>query len=118
MAIVAASTVGGYGSPTINPDGSQNVDPTSDAPATIPQFTSIVGAGQQGALSPLITNAVLNVILIEMRCIAEILNQQGPMWDLSQLRAEILEQIGAAPTAVIPPATSTTGSFGGNAGSI
>ena len=118
MANVAASTVGGYGSAFINPDGSQNVDPTSDAPSTIAQVPGPNGSAGTGVLVAGVTNAVLNIILVELRVIAEVLNQQGPQWDLSQLRAEFLSQMSTAPGASQPVATSATGSFGGVAGSI
>jgi len=98
------STVGGYGSslPIVNPDGSALVDTEEGAPATAPAFATPTATTSNlvsatSALGPTLAATpgipILNAVLIELRLIAEILNDNTSGRDLVQMRASILADI-------------------------
>ena len=90
------STVGGYGSPTINSDTAALVDSEDGVPAIVPALNPVTGALSQAVVSgvapPSTAVPPMNAILVELRVISALLHFQlgATSLDLEQMRADEL----------------------------
>lgn len=90
------STVGGYGSATVQADGSLLVDTEDGIPVVGPAFVLPGGGLQAAVISPIVPGNIgvpeLNAVLIELRVITSLLllqlGVQAP--DVEQMRADEL----------------------------
>ena len=94
------STVGGYGNPTINPDGAAVVDPENGIPVVGPAINTVTGNLSAAIISPTVASntgiPVLNAILVELRRIANLLEANsgvGLVEDAEIMRANELYNI-------------------------
>lgn len=96
MAQAGVSTVGGYGSPIIQQDGSMLVDTEDGVPILGPAFNLATGGLSAAVVNPIVpANSgipELNAILIELRLITRLLiANMGPLAeDVEQMRADEL----------------------------
>lgn len=99
MAQAGVSTVGGYGSPIIQQDGSMLVDTEDGVPVIGPQLNPATGALSPAVINPIIPGGSgipeLNAILVELRLITRLLiANMGPLAeDPEQMRADELWNI-------------------------
>jgi hypothetical protein len=96
MAQAGVSTVGGYGNPVINNDGSMLVDTEDGIPVVGPTLNAVTGQLSAAVINPAVPANTgvpeLNAILIELRVLTALVHAQlgATNLDLEQMRADEL----------------------------